>query len=296
MNFWELKQPSANVAVVEAENNAMHTYCHLQATVAAIAKEIDCSKKTLGFIFCKNNLASLCGYLASLQQKQAVYLLDAHLEHSFVQNLIDRYHPDWLWLPEGHERFEGYNDDFFREGYVLQKNIVFYSHTPIYPELALLLSTSGSTGSPKLVRLSYDNLQANAESIADYLKITPDERPITTLPMYYSYGLSVINSHLNSGAAILLTEDSIMTESFWNFFYHYGATSLAGVPYTYQMLFRLQFGRLDLPTLKTMTQAGGRLDIKLQHYFSQLAAKNSIRFFCHVRSNRSHGPHELCPP
>lgn len=78
----------------------------------------------------------------------------------------------------------------------------------------MLLTTSGSTGSPKLVRLSKENILENAKSIAQYLDIDQNERAITSLPMHYSYGLSVINSHLISGATILLTEDSYIQRDF----------------------------------------------------------------------------------
>ena len=88
----------------------------------------------------------------------------------------------------------------------------------IHNDLGLLLSTSGTTGSPKLVRLSYKNLQSNAESIGQYLNITAKEKPITSLPMSYSYGLSVINSHLLKGAEIVLTNQSIVLRDFWNIF------------------------------------------------------------------------------
>jgi len=279
VNFWDLRQPVKNIALVQAGNNITYTYGQLQTEVDRLAQELDHDKKTLGFIFCKNNLASICGYLAALQQKQAVCLLDANLEKSFAEDLIERYQPDWLWLSQDQRNFDNFKDVFLKEGYVLRKRAASDTHPSLYPDLAVLLSTSGSTGSPKLVRLSYENLQANANSIVEYLGLTEEERPITTLPMYYSYGLSVVNSHLAAGATLLLTEDAIITKPFWDFFQEHGATSLAGVPYTYQMLFRLQLSGMNLPTLKTMTQAGGRLDIKLQHHFAEYASQRNIRFF-----------------
>ena len=279
MNFWNLRQPATNIAVVQARNNTTYTYGQLQTKIDQMARDLDHNTKTLGFIFCKNTLESLCCYLAALQQKQAVCLLDANLENSFAEDLIDRYQPDWLWMPQNHKNFVDFKTSFFMDDYVMQKRTSLHDGFSIYPELALLLSTSGSTGSPKLVKLSYKNLQANADSIVEYLELTPDEKPITTLPMNYSYGLSVINSHLNTGAAILLTDDSIMTQHFWSFFQQYSATSMAGVPYTYQMLFRLQFKNMYLPTLRTLTQAGGRLDIALQRYFAEHAKQTDMRFF-----------------
>lgn len=107
---------------------------------------------------------------------------------------------------------------------------------PINKDLSLLLTTSGSTGSPKLVRLTQKNIQSNAISIATYLKLTSQERPITSLPMNYSYGLSVINSHLLVGATIIVTQSSVVESNFWRLVKELKATSISGVPYTYELL------------------------------------------------------------
>ena len=89
-------------------------------------------------------------------------------------------------------------------GYCLIK-ISKKSYYKLNKDLALLLTTSGSTGSPKLVKLSHQNIFSNAKSISDYLKIDDNDRPITSLPMHYSFGLSIINSHLIKGSTILIT-------------------------------------------------------------------------------------------
>ncbi|MFC7547980.1 AMP-binding protein [Plantactinospora sp. GCM10030261] len=129
----------------------------------------------------------------------------------------------------------------------------------LHPDLALLLSTSGSTGSPKLVRLSAANLTANAEAIADYLGIRPDDRAATTLPMHYCYGLSVIHSHLLRGAGLIMTGLSVADTCFWDLFRAARGTTFAGVPYTFDLLDRVGFADLRLPHLRYVTQAGGRL-------------------------------------
>ncbi len=127
----------------------------------------------------------------------------------------------------------------------------------LHPDLRLLLSTSGSTGSPKLVRLSRSNLDSNASAIASYLGLTPDDRAITTLPLDYCYGLSVLHSHLSVGAAVVLTDRSVAEPVLWDLARATGATSFAGVPYTFDLLDAA--GWPDLPTLRRATQAGGRL-------------------------------------
>ncbi|MBD3945708.1 AMP-binding protein [Nocardioides ganghwensis] len=129
----------------------------------------------------------------------------------------------------------------------------------LHPDLALLLSTSGTTGSPKLVRLSRANVASNAAAIADYLALTPTDRAITALPLHYCYGLSVLHSHLVAGASVALTDLSVVDECFWDLFSRTGATTLAGVPHTFDLLAASGFEARDLPTLRQVTQAGGRL-------------------------------------
>ena len=147
------------------------------------------------------------------------------------------------------------------------------------PALAVLLSTSGTTGSPKLVRLSAANIDANAASIADYLAITPDDRAITSLPCHYSYGLSVLNSHLLAGAGIILTDASVSTPEFRATFETHRATSMAGVPYVYELLESSGFRERPHPHLRTLTQAGGRLAPALVAAYTTWAAANDVRFF-----------------
>ncbi len=129
----------------------------------------------------------------------------------------------------------------------------------LHPDLALLLSTSGSTGSPKLARISHDNLQANARSIAEYLGLDDDDRAITSLPLHYCYGLSVLTSHLVAGAAVVLTDLSVADECFWDLAHSSRVTSFAGVPYTFDLLDSSGFADRDLPDLRYVTQAGGRM-------------------------------------
>ncbi|MBX5441065.1 MAG: AMP-binding protein [Solirubrobacteraceae bacterium] len=144
----------------------------------------------------------------------------------------------------------------------------------LHPDLRLLLSTSGSTGSPKLVRLTGRNLLANAAAIAEYLGLGPGERAIASLPLPYSYGLSVLHSHLYAGASVAFTPHSIIRREFWDDVRRHEATSFAGVPYAYAMLERIGMRDMDLPSLRTMTQAGGRLDPEVALRYAR-----RVRFF-----------------
>jgi long-chain acyl-CoA synthetase len=149
----------------------------------------------------------------------------------------------------------------------------------VHPALGMLISTSGSTGSPKLVRLSRENLAANAASIREYLMLADDDIAITSLPLSYAYGLSVLNSHLASGAGIVLSDAAVTTPEFWNLVRSKGVTSLNGVPTAWRMLRRLRFERMDLPTIRHMTQAGGRLDPEEIVWLGKLAQRTNRRLF-----------------
>jgi acyl-CoA synthetase (AMP-forming)/AMP-acid ligase II len=147
----------------------------------------------------------------------------------------------------------------------------------LHCELALLLTTSGSTGSPKLVRLTTANLASNATAIADYLALGPNERAVLSLPIYYSYGLSVLNSHLVAGGCVVLTPHSFMRPEFWGDVREHGATSFAGVPYMYETLHRLRFDPASQPSLRTLTQAGGALRRELISHFHARATQAGAR-------------------
>ena len=185
--------------------------------------------------------------------------------------------PAYLWVPATHPATTLGEAVYETRGYTLVRRTGAVPHE-LTDALALLLTTSGSTGSPKLVRQSYDNVFSNATSIASYLELDATERPITTLPMNYTYGLSIINSHLLVGATLLLTERGPLEREFWKFFREQEATSFGGVPYTYEILERLRFRMMSLPSLRTMTQAGGKLSVDLHERFAAYAAEQGKRF------------------
>lgn len=236
-------------------------------------------QRSVAFVLCENSIGSFAGCSAFLNNRIIPLLLDATINRQLLWNLIDTYKPDYLYLPD---RFRGEFPDYTPclnlYGYQLLKSACSCT-TPLHDDLALLLSTSGSTGSPKLVRQSYNNLLANGTAIMTFLSIGPDERPITTLPMQYTYGFSIINSHLMAGATLLLTNRTLVEKGFWDFFKAEKATSFGGVPYTFEMLKKLRFFRMELPSLKTITQAGGKLSPDLVRECAEYAANRGIRFF-----------------
>jgi acyl-coenzyme A synthetase/AMP-(fatty) acid ligase len=141
------------------------------------------------------------------------------------------------------------------------------------------MTTSGSTGSPKFVRLSYSNLFDNATKISQYLNIQSSDRPITTMQPSYSYGLSIINSHLIKGASIIMTECTLFEKKFWDIFKKEKATTFGGVPFIFEILKKIKFNKMNLPYLNYITQAGGKLNKYLLGEFIKISEEKKIKFY-----------------
>lgn len=228
---------------------------------------------------CTNTIGAIAGYSAFLNNGQAVMMADAEADEKILVNITGTYMPDYIFLPKKlYALCRDYHVVTRLCDYVLVKT-KFKSDEKINNELALLLPTSGTTGSNKYVRISYKNLISNAESIIEYLQIDEHQKTITTLPMNYSFGLSIINSYLTAGATIVVTEHKIYRKEFWELVKRENITSISGVPYTYEMLERLGFMNINIPSLRVLTQAGGKLSLELQKKFAEYSLKNNIRFY-----------------
>lgn len=258
--FWNGLEERANAIALTTDSKDL-TYAQLDKAAKAITSEIPA--RSFVFLVCMNCIASVAGYVGFLQKRIVPVLLNSAIDKSLFEELRDHYQPQYIWCP----------DDFVSDGgikgYEGYKLVSTGANAPeMDDELAIMLTTSGSTGSPKFVRVTYNNIKANTASIVEYLGIVPEDRAITTLPMSYTYGLSIIQSHLMAGAEIILTEQTVFDRGFWDFFRTREATTFGGVPYTYQMLERLRFLRMNLPSLRYITQAGGRLGEEMHHKFA----------------------------
>ncbi|MFH1618987.1 MAG: AMP-binding protein [bacterium] len=274
--FDNLKEYSDSTAAI-SESGERATYGELDRSGDELYAKI--AHRCLVFCLCENSLGSLIGYVSFIKHRVVPLLLARDMDPELFNGLLKLYEPEYIYLPAGlADRFKGLEKVWSGFNYALVKTN-YATNYPLFDALALLLTTSGSTGSPKLVRQSYKNISSNAEAIVKYLELTETERPITTLAMNYTYGLSIINSHLLVGATLLLTSKTFMEKGFWDFFKAQGATSFGGVPYTYEILKKLRFFRMELPSLRTMTQAGGKLTPELTKEFVEFAESRKIRFF-----------------
>ena len=273
--MWNFSSFQDKCAIIDEYGVSM-SYSELEKESFELAETI--GKRCLVFSLCTNTIGSVLGYATFINHRIVAALLNAQLEEELLLNLLNTYQPEYIWVPnEKRGLFPDYPVCWEKYEYCLLKTDTSVGY-PLYEDLGLLLTTSGSTGSPKFVRQSYKNIKKNAESIAEYLTLSETERPITTLPMNYTYGLSIINSHFLVGATLLVTDKSILQKEFWTFFKEQKATSFGGVPYTYEILDKMRFMRMKLPSLRTMTQAGGKLSPELQKKFAEWSLQEGKNF------------------
>jgi len=285
MLFDNERQKVSAPAIHDGVSGKWSTYGELRALVERLALSLQYPQKALAFCFCRNDLASVAWYLAALEAGHAVALLDEGLSMEFKAGLISSYAPDFVLtsveVADYTAAVEG------QPGYAAEpvpdaKNYLwrrkFVPEQNVHPDLAVLLSTSGSTGSPKFVRLSRNNILSNAAAISEVLQISAADRTISSLPFHYSYGLSILNTHLYSGASEVMTNEGLTSPAFWNAFREMECSSLAGVPYSYQILKRLDVEKLNIPSLRVMTQAGGKLHNDIVAHFHQIMAARGGRF------------------
>lgn len=243
------------------------TYGELRDRVAQRSALLGADRR-LVMLAARRDEETIVSLLAALAGGHPVIMIDGESESGAAETLragiLAEYDPDTIVSSlDGDARIEHRRDASAHE---------------LHPDLALLLSTSGSTGSPKLVRLSRGNLVSNACSIAEYLSLDPADRGATTLPLHYCYGLSIITSHLAAGASVLLTGRSVVEPAFWSEVEAAGVTSLAGVPHSFDLIEASGARPLELPALRCLTQAGGRLGPERVRRWARDAAAHGVDF------------------
>ena len=234
-------------------------------------------KKKLVFLLCENSSPAILGYLSLILNKHVPMMIDGEIEINLLKKLIENYKPHYIWTPKNNIK-NSFSKIYKYKNYHLLKSIKS-SNYKIHSDLCLLAPTSGSTGSQKYVRQSYKNVIKNTKSIIAYLKINKDHRTITSLPLSYTFGMSIINTHLSVGSLIYLSNFSVLQKEFWQIFFKKKINFLYGVPYTFEILEKLNFFKKKISNLIGIAQAGGKLDEKLQKKIVNYSIKNNNKFF-----------------
>ncbi len=233
-------------------------------------------EKKLVFLLCENSAGAILGYLSLILNKHVPMMIDSNIDEFLLKKLMKSYKPHYIWTPSN--KINGYSKIFTFKNYTLLKSKKFVNYK-IHSDLCLLAPTSGSTGSQKYVRQSYKNVIKNTKSIIEYLKINKNHRTITNLPLSYTFGMSIINTHFSVGSTIFLTNFSLLQKEFWNIFYQKKINFFYGVPYTFEILNKLKFFKKKCSELLAIAQAGGKLNEELQKKIVDFSMKNKNKFF-----------------
>ena len=228
------------------------------------------------FLLVENNVGGIAWSIGNMVAGHVPLILNAHLDDALYDLLYERYRPPFVCVPDRMASRFPYELLTSVHGYSLMKT--GEAPCPLHAELSHLLPTSGSTGSPKLVRHQYGNIEAAALNISTFFGLDASERPLLVLPLSYTMGLSVVFSHLYVGATILITDLNMTDRRFWNFLKEEHATSFTGVPYSFEILHLMRFFRMDLPDMKLLTQGGGKMPTELNRKFAEFCQDTGRRW------------------
>ena len=236
-------------------------------------------ERSLIFLISGNNIASIISYIFSIRNNSVIMLIDINVPKKEITNLIEKYEPNYFIAPKSLVK-KNKNFKYIKDLYnysILETS--FKKKIRLNENLSVLLPTSGSMGSPKFVKLSRQNLKSNTDAIIKYLKIKSKDRSITNMPFGYSYMLSIINTFLESGASIYITNQHVLSNKFWREYKNNKITSINGVPYFYEILIKFGLNKVYTRYLKTITQAGGKPSNNILSKLSNFSEKKRINVF-----------------
>lgn len=283
MNFLSKKISLKKKSIIFDDKNNQLNIEELNNFSKKINKTLK-KKNRLVLVFSENTIEFLIGYYSFLNLGLAQMILNSQTYGEDLKKILKNYRPTYIYISK---KIFILNKIFLSRfkivGEIKENLILIYKKKNDYKinkKLALLISTSASTGSQKFVRISHNNLIDNTQKIVKALKISSSDTSITTMPPNYTYGLSVINTHLLQGGNIILTNNSVFEKNFWEMVKNFKVTNINGVPYFYEILKKLKISREKLPNLKFFTSAGGGLDGDVYEYFKNFVLKFNIKFFC----------------
>ena len=229
--------------------------------------------RSLFFILTRNDIGGIAMVMSVILSGNVPLILSENTESRLLENLIDTYGPQFIVKPSDVPDETAITGHF---GYAIETTGL--APCKMHTELSHLLPTSGSTGSPKLVRHKYDNIEAAGLNISTFFGLTASDRPLMVLPLHYTMGLSMVFSHLKVGATILITDLNMTDPRFWKFLKEERATSFTGVPFSYEILDKMRFTRMKLTDLTLLTQGGGKMPAELNLKFAEYCRDNGKKW------------------
>ncbi len=235
-------------------------------------------RKCLILFIGDNDSTSIAHYLAFFRQGHCQIMLEKNVTDSNLKQINLKFKPEYIFISKDKPLINGYEIlKTIGNYHLLKSNII--NHSIIEKDLALLITTSGSTGESKFVKITFENLLENTISIIKYLNLTQKDIGISTLPISYSYGISVINSHLFNESNFVCNKNSFLEKNFWHSIKKYKVTNFSGVPFSFELLDRINFYNFDFHNVKFFTQAGGKLNSEIVKKICNQFMNKNINFF-----------------
>lgn len=273
--FWLSRTPGIDNRAFIVDDEQSYSFHEIFKLGEAMLSDIP--KRSVIIIEADRDLDTVCIYVGALRSAVVPLVIDANLNDEAVAGIANAFQAEFVFS-SGSRELAGYKIS----GNACSKTVYSRnekSHIDVYEELCLLLPTSGSTGEAKCVRTSYDNLSQATQSIVRYLEMDESRVSISSLPLHYTYGLSVLNCALESRSRFVLSDKSWVEREFWSAVEKQGVTDLSGVPFMFQTLRRMKLPETTLSQLKCVNQAGGRLEPALTEYFIDYFSAHDIAYF-----------------
>ncbi|MDP5200389.1 AMP-binding protein [Flavobacterium sp. DG2-3] len=288
MELYDLIQKNKKINFIDAKTKVVKTFKQIHESL-----DIE-DLRAVVFIYNDNQLPAIETFLNFYQKKYTVALLNAGLHPEFKQNLEDEYRPAYIFDPSRTE-VGGYDLKQVSKDIAVfkRKEIRLY---PIHGDVKLLMSTSGTTGSPKFVKISDHNLVQNALSIMEYMPITEHDVVPLNVPINFVYGFSIFTTNCIKAKTIVCTDRDVLQKEFWSDLTEYGYSTLSGVPYFYELLQRFGFFKKDTPTLRYLTHTGGMLNQELANVISNYTDNYNKLFFAQYGQTEASGRMAVLPP
>ena len=249
---------SETIAVSDGKGKSI-SYKALAEKAEKLADHIE--ERSLVFMLCDHQMETLEVIYMMFYLNRVPLLLSVDIDDKLLDNLISLYRPAYLYCPKGHKKTESFSlcQEFVLDRHVFLKS--GFKTYDIHPDVALLLSTSGTTGSAKLVKISYENLYDNTEYVVRHLAMEGGQRGLSPLPVNHTYGLAFCLWHWHCGATLYVSSDEmVIGKKFKELFIRAKINNFAATPYVYDMLKKVCFW--DEQTLENLNYAmsgGGQI-------------------------------------
>lgn len=274
--FWESRSSLTDSETFLVYGSASLSYAEVFERADALFSE---TRRGVVLILCERDVETVTAYIGALRAGLVPLLIDEATRADALVRYISLYAPEYIFAPKRTKlplKWE-IHAEFGKAR--LWHSSSSTSKSALHEGLCLLLTTSGSTGDPKTVRLTPQNIQSCTDEICNYLELDETVRALSMLPFHYSYGLSVLHSCMNSRAKFVLSSKSVLDRDFWAFIEEMRVTDFAGVPFIFEILRRMKIPDAVMQNLRCVTQAGGRLDPRITKHFSKLFSTAGVDYF-----------------